>query len=145
MLVPCFNRAKMEAIEDDIHLHREKSKAEAAYYHKVFLFLSFSLHVVDFAGFFVFRYKKLVPMRSSSPPSTCSCRVSPRIRRMQKSILEKKSRLLSSTPPCILRHSLSSSVKANAQQRISSSQTAWIFFIANWTNLFVHVTVLSHR
>ena len=28
-------RAKMEAIEDDIHLHREKSKAEAAFYHKV--------------------------------------------------------------------------------------------------------------
>ena len=28
-------RARMEAIEDEIHLNREKSKAEAALYHKV--------------------------------------------------------------------------------------------------------------
>lgn len=30
----CY-RAKLESIEDEIHLNREKSKAEAAFYHKV--------------------------------------------------------------------------------------------------------------
>lgn len=31
----CVCRARMEAIEDEIHLNREKSRAEAALFHKV--------------------------------------------------------------------------------------------------------------
>ena len=38
------NRAKVEAIEDEIHLHREKSKAEAAFYHKVSTALPVAFH-----------------------------------------------------------------------------------------------------